>query len=164
MTKNIRVIRTANKTNRSSDGKTFDVIFANADDGRSYTIYSTTPGHELIKEGAEVCLTYKTNVANGKTYYNCTSVQPKSDNPTVPLNQQVLESINHIANLLEQLLKIKTGGTKYVTRSAPIQTETYNINNPSITSNASNSSNPHPAEVSEEDLFGNDGKNDELPF
>lgn len=164
MTKNIRVIRTANKTNHSSDGKPFDVIFANADDGRSYTIYRTTPGHELIREGAEVCLTYKTNISGGIEYFNCTKVEPKTDQSALSVSQQMLDTLNNIANLLGQLLKIKTGGTKYVTRSAPIQTETYNTNNTSITSNTfnpSNSSNPHTADVSEEELFG---KNDELPF
>jgi len=126
MSATIRVKRITNAQNHSSDGRAFDVTYIGGSDGHSYTAYSNTPGLNLVKENACICVDYKTNVSNGRTYYNCISISEGSEEQVGKdgqdglngqnglsgqngnTNGKVLEYLQSINDLLLQLVKAQT--------------------------------------------------------
>lgn len=116
MTDKITITRIARNTNRSQDGRTFDVIYANSQDGTSYTLYGTTPGIDLVKEGATVIVDYKQNERNGKTYRNCTCVKSVTSNEEpqqTSCSDGVEAKLDTIIDLLRQLLGGKENSTEH---------------------------------------------------
>ena len=190
--KTIQVRRIIKHTNNTADGRTFNVTFVNASDGNSYTAYETTPGRELLKEGATVTLTFKENSSNGKKYFNCTCVQAatqQSKQPTqptqptqtaqptqstskVPSTAQVI--VPHRANvsnvptvqlILESLNNLAELMGKLMDKMDRLEEEIRHANtNVKQTAQTTQTDIPPLPDVAEEDLCQANISEDDLPF
>lgn len=102
MTADVTVLDVHQATNHSPTGD-FSVLYVNADDGKTYTVYDNTPGYKLVVPQARLTLRYKENVKGGRTFNNCFGITPQ---PTTQkgTGEQMLETLKNIQETLQNIL------------------------------------------------------------
>ena len=103
MTTDITVFDTKNCTLSSPTGN-FNVTYITAkEDGKTYTVYESTKGYQLVVPNARLTLHYKENTKDGRTFCNCYAVSPQSSTPKTT-GEKVLETLRNIEEQLQQVL------------------------------------------------------------